>query len=277
MSHDDPEKRIAELEGQLAEQNRTRAASPMATGITPEQVRNVAFTKPPIGKRGYNEDEVDAFLDLAKAALRDPAGHNLTAEQARNVAFTKPPIGKRGYNEDEVDAFVDLVAQQLGTQRGGYPPSQPMGMRTTHAATPQNEGRAITDVVAGVFRSPFIWWFFSIVLVFCAVAGLASTRGSTQNAPAPAWTGLLFLAFLAVAVVFSVASRRRSRRRNRRRYWGTGAGGGAGYGTGCSAGSSGCGGGDSSHGGGHSGCGGGNSGCGGGSSCGGGGCGGGGN
>ena len=32
--------------------------------LTPADVHNVAFSKPPIGKRGYNEDEVDAFLDL---------------------------------------------------------------------------------------------------------------------------------------------------------------------------------------------------------------------
>ncbi|EUA24019.1 divIVA domain protein [Mycobacterium xenopi 4042] len=29
----------------------------------------MAFSKPPIGKRGYNEDEVDAFLDLVEAEL----------------------------------------------------------------------------------------------------------------------------------------------------------------------------------------------------------------
>jgi DivIVA domain-containing protein len=37
--------------------------------LTPHDVRNVAFSKPPIGKRGYNEDEVDAFLDLVGAEL----------------------------------------------------------------------------------------------------------------------------------------------------------------------------------------------------------------
>jgi DivIVA domain-containing protein len=35
--------------------------------LTPADVHNVAFSKPPIGKRGYNEDEVDAFLDLVEA------------------------------------------------------------------------------------------------------------------------------------------------------------------------------------------------------------------
>nr|WP_207630842.1 MULTISPECIES: DivIVA domain-containing protein [unclassified Actinopolyspora] len=37
--------------------------------MTPADVHNVAFSKPPIGKRGYNEDEVDAFLDLVEAEL----------------------------------------------------------------------------------------------------------------------------------------------------------------------------------------------------------------
>jgi DivIVA domain-containing protein len=37
--------------------------------LTPADVHNVAFSKPPLGKRGYHEDEVDAFLDLVGAEL----------------------------------------------------------------------------------------------------------------------------------------------------------------------------------------------------------------
>lgn len=37
--------------------------------LTPADVHNVAFSKPPIGKRGYNEDEVDQFLDLIELEL----------------------------------------------------------------------------------------------------------------------------------------------------------------------------------------------------------------
>jgi DivIVA domain-containing protein len=29
----------------------------------------VAFSKPPIGKRGYNEDQVDAFLEVLEATI----------------------------------------------------------------------------------------------------------------------------------------------------------------------------------------------------------------
>jgi DivIVA domain-containing protein len=37
--------------------------------LTPAEVHNVAFKKPPIGKRGYDEEEVDAFLDVVEQEL----------------------------------------------------------------------------------------------------------------------------------------------------------------------------------------------------------------
>ena len=44
--------------------------------LTPADVHNVAFSKPPIGKRGYNEDEVDQFLDLVEKELAELVGEN---------------------------------------------------------------------------------------------------------------------------------------------------------------------------------------------------------
>lgn len=82
--------------------------------LTAEQVHNVAFSKPPLFKRGYSEDEVDAFLDSVETTLRDPTAIGaLTPLDLHSVAFSRPPIGKRGYNEDEVDAFVELVRIEL--------------------------------------------------------------------------------------------------------------------------------------------------------------------
>jgi DivIVA domain-containing protein len=37
--------------------------------LKPVDVRNVAFGKPPIGRRGYDESEVDAFLDQVEQTL----------------------------------------------------------------------------------------------------------------------------------------------------------------------------------------------------------------
>lgn len=82
--------------------------------LTPEQVHAVAFSKPRLFKRGYDEDEVDAFLQRAEFTLRDrTAPGSLTVTDLYDVAFSKPPIGTRGYNEEEVDAFVERIRIEL--------------------------------------------------------------------------------------------------------------------------------------------------------------------
>jgi DivIVA domain-containing protein len=87
-----PRKRIADLERQLA-QPRPVTGEPGAatTGgwLTAEQVRTVAFSKPPNGKRGYNEDEVDAFLGLVERQVS--AGPGASTPPA--AGFTPPPAG----------------------------------------------------------------------------------------------------------------------------------------------------------------------------------------
>ena len=56
--------------------------------LTPADVHNVAFSKPPIGKRGYNEDEVDAFLDRIVATLRGTTDFPVTAKEVREARFS---------------------------------------------------------------------------------------------------------------------------------------------------------------------------------------------
>lgn len=79
----------------------------MTGGLTANEVRETTFGKPPWGKRGYGEDEVDAFLELVVARLEGRG--RLTAADVHIVAFSKPSIGKRGYSEDDVDAFLEQV------------------------------------------------------------------------------------------------------------------------------------------------------------------------
>lgn len=131
MDQDDPEKRIAELERQLAEQKRMpdlerqQAEAVRRPGASPEQVRNVAFSDASRG-RGYHCDEVDAFVDRVEATLRDPTARGgVTPADLRNVAFSKPPIGKLGYNEGEVDAFLDRVKTDLTRHAPRQGPEEP--------------------------------------------------------------------------------------------------------------------------------------------------------
>ncbi|NNG37197.1 DivIVA domain-containing protein [Nakamurella aerolata] len=69
--------------------------------LTPADVHNVAFKKPSIGKRGYDEDEVDAFLDLVEAELSRLIEENneLTNRLKAYESGELTPAGKAGGNE----------------------------------------------------------------------------------------------------------------------------------------------------------------------------------
>lgn len=79
--------------------------------LTAAEVHRVTFDKAPLGKRGYDEDQVDDFLDRIEAAL---AGRDsLTAQDVRDVVFDNAPMIKRGYHQDQVDEFLDVVVDEL--------------------------------------------------------------------------------------------------------------------------------------------------------------------
>lgn len=87
--------------------------SPATDLLTPEDVHRVQFSRAPVGRRGYNEEEVDAFLDLVAATLAHDGPGSLTVADVQAVRFTDCRLGTRGYQRDEVDAFLDLVATAL--------------------------------------------------------------------------------------------------------------------------------------------------------------------
>ncbi len=64
--------------------------------LTPADVHNVAFSKPPIGKRGYNEDEVDAFLDLVETELSRLAEENADLRQRVSELDTELASARSG-------------------------------------------------------------------------------------------------------------------------------------------------------------------------------------
>lgn len=172
--------------------------------LTPEQVRGIAFNTPPMGKRGYNEDEVDAFLDAIAAALADPTRRIVTAEQVGNVAFSKPPIGRRGYNEDEVDEFLARVEEQLRVQQGGAAAPQMLSTfeppPTSHAEEP--------DAFEGMFGIDRKSFLLAGAIGVLALIGLGITWMSkhvpAMNEPAPDFVGPLFLIVVASIMVIGL-------------------------------------------------------------------------
>ena len=140
--------------------------------ITAADVHAVRFGKPPFGRRGYDEGEVDEFLRLVADALAQPPGATrITGDRVHEIAFRKPKVGSRGYDEDEVDAFLDLVEAEMrwrespeGRQErmaAEHPPAQPARLvRAVAVAVLLDRGRMLvlemTDPLGGriVYRPP---------------------------------------------------------------------------------------------------------------------------
>lgn len=81
--------------------------------LTPAEVHNVAFKKPPIGKRGYDEEEVDAFLDIVEVELSRLIEEN-NELRARNGGAPGPLNGA----VNGVDPAVhDRVTRELSSSK----------------------------------------------------------------------------------------------------------------------------------------------------------------
>ncbi|MGY4099136.1 DivIVA domain-containing protein [Nocardia sp. R16R-3T] len=87
--------------------------SGLAALLTPDDVHRMRFTQAAVGRRGYDTEEVDAFLDLVAATLAHGGPGSLTITDLRAIRFTEARLGTRGYARDEVDAFLDLVVTAL--------------------------------------------------------------------------------------------------------------------------------------------------------------------
>nr|WP_246497104.1 DivIVA domain-containing protein [Sphaerisporangium rubeum] len=72
------------------------------------RVERVSFRPGRLGS-GYDEDEVDAFLDRVVATLRGTTEHPLTAGQIREATFSTVMF-RPGYSVPQVDAFLAEIA-----------------------------------------------------------------------------------------------------------------------------------------------------------------------
>jgi DivIVA domain-containing protein len=76
--------------------------------LTPADVHNVAFSKPPIGKRGYNEDEVDAFLDLVETELTRLIEENSDLRQRVNELDQELAGARAGNGSSQTTEAIPL-------------------------------------------------------------------------------------------------------------------------------------------------------------------------
>jgi DivIVA domain-containing protein len=102
--------------------------------LTPADIHNMAFKKPPLGKRGYDEEEVDAFLDEVEqqltrlveenAALRgqmqgpDMDGNAATAAAAMNAEFSAIAAQLERARQERARADQNARSLQIELEQG---------------------------------------------------------------------------------------------------------------------------------------------------------------
>jgi DivIVA domain-containing protein len=94
--------------------------------LTPAEVHNVVFKKPPIGKRGYDEEEVDAFLDIIEVELArlieenaDLKGHtsgDAVAEDGSALAAAREENRKLTSRIGELESALTQARQPSANQ-----------------------------------------------------------------------------------------------------------------------------------------------------------------
>src|SRR4051794_4454112 len=86
--------------------------------LTPADIHNMDFRKPPLGKRGYDEEEVDAFLDEVEQQLI----RLLEENEALRDQMRRPGTGGSGLPAPAaaINAEFSAVTAQLERAQQAY-------------------------------------------------------------------------------------------------------------------------------------------------------------
>jgi len=123
--------------------------------LTPADVHNVAFKKPSIGKRGYDEDEVDAFLDVVEAELARLIEENndLTSRLASYEAGGTPAARPAPVAEAAPAAAPAAAAATAATADGHVQAARLLGLAQETADRLTAEAKVESDRVLADARS----------------------------------------------------------------------------------------------------------------------------
>jgi DivIVA domain-containing protein len=82
--------------------------------LTPADVHNVAFKKPPIGKRGYDEEEVDAFLDVVESELARLIEENNELRGRKDGTSSAAGSGAGDGRVEELNGDLEAAREENG-------------------------------------------------------------------------------------------------------------------------------------------------------------------
>ncbi|MGN9809011.1 DivIVA domain-containing protein [Micromonospora sp. BQ11] len=81
--------------------------------LTPADIHNVAFRKPPLGKRGYDEEEVDAFLDAVEQTITALTEEVASLRAQLRTGAPGPATAATGGGSGDVAANLDQIRSRL--------------------------------------------------------------------------------------------------------------------------------------------------------------------
>jgi DivIVA domain-containing protein len=117
--------------------------------LTPADIHNMAFKKPPMGKRGYDEEEVDAFLDeVEQELIRLLEENNALADSLQRPGGGGANTGPSQQNMQLNAELNDLVNQLERLQEARARADQ--NARNMQAELERARNSALTPVAAPV-------------------------------------------------------------------------------------------------------------------------------
>jgi len=113
--------------------------------LTPADVHNVAFKKPSIGKRGYDEDEVDAFLDVVEAELSRLIEENTDLKNQLDGSGQRTTTTERPVLEKEAPAAETAAPPAASAGNGHVQAARLLGLAQETADKLTAEAKAESD------------------------------------------------------------------------------------------------------------------------------------
>ena len=113
--------------------------------LTPADVHNVAFKKPSIGKRGYDEDEVDAFLDVVEAELSRLIEENTDLKNQLDGSGPRTATTERPVLEKEAPAAETAAPPAASAGNGHVQAARLLGLAQETADKLTAEAKAESD------------------------------------------------------------------------------------------------------------------------------------
>nr|WP_233439261.1 DivIVA domain-containing protein [Lentzea atacamensis] len=103
--------------------------------LTAKDIRDVRFSRPLIGRRGYDENEVDSFLSRVELQLSGPVRSIppiRSWKDLRQLRIPQAASGQRGYRTAQVDRMLEEIGVALDGMLGATS-EEVMKARFSHA------------------------------------------------------------------------------------------------------------------------------------------------